>query len=556
MSKHKMKTMSMAIIAVMMLATALSAAQFTITLNQNYTNSPGNMVVQTDDYGCLTGAMNAPLVLPSPTRAGYDFRGWFTSQAATGGTRVLSGANGTFFTANTTIYARWTAKTTRTISDMPAMEKEHFDWVKDVRNVCEPVMQSSSLNAAGNLTFHEIFAGNGSMTWAVRWESDDTVSVQERRRIAAMLYEGINEWLRPLMGYEDWPFGEIPVTVVGWAVQDANLIRDRRPNETIWVNSDHREPKSGYTTGDIASASTARSRFENYRTINNTSGGPHLYRWPDSIGGLNGRFDKYLWLTKKKNNGVVGACGSAEGGDWGFRWGQCGPGSDGSGTAAANAQATNGTINGVMLHEIGHSFGFYDWYGSATGNCAAQDIPRNPPALNGQPAYGNSSRTMMHYTYDTRVSGTSPPRTEPLRQYDEWQIRYYYNWVKEISPASRWNYTPVAWVATPSSSSSALSSSSSEVSSSSGTEAVNISVFVPGVQFFNLNNRGIFSYNLNEAKSANLKVFDSRGKLLKAISLNGTHGTVDTQLGSSMRVLLWRVEDNGRLIDQSKTVIW
>jgi uncharacterized repeat protein (TIGR02543 family) len=518
MNKFSMKAMATVVMVVLMLATALSAAVFTITLNQNYAEAPGNMVVQTDNYGCLTGAMNAPLVLPSPTRNGYDFRGWFT--AATGGTRVLSGATGTNFTANTTIYARWTTKTVQTISNIPTFEKEIFDWVKNTRNVCEPVMRNSGVSA-GNLTFHQIFAGNGSLTWAVRWESDDEVTLQERRRIAAMLYEGTNEWLRPLMGYEDWPFGEIPVTVVGWAVQNANLIIDRQPNETIWVNSTHEAPFSGYTTGDIASAPKERSRFINQNAINGTAGGAHLYKWPDDIGGLNGRFDKYLWLTKRKNEGQVGACGSAEGGDWGFRWGQCAAGSGGSGTNAANVQANNGTINGVMLHEIGHSFGFYDWYGTAIASCASQG--RNPPG------YGNNSRTMMHYTYNTNISGNPT-----LNQFDQWQIRYYYNWTKEVSPTSRWNYTPVAWVAAPSS----------------------IFASVPNVQFFNLNNRGIFSYNFGEVKSAKLKIFDSHGKLLKIISLNGTHGAIDTQLGSSMRVLFWRVEDNGKLISQSKGVIW
>jgi hypothetical protein len=69
-----------------------------------------------------------------------------------------------------------------------------------------------------------------------------------------------------------------------------------------------------------------------------------------------------------------------------------------------------------------------------------------------------------------------------------------------------------------------------------------------------LNNRGIFSYNLGEAKSANLKIFDFNGKLLKTIPLSGTQGIIDTQISSS-RVLLWRVEDNGRLISQSKSFV-
>lgn len=93
-----------------------------------------------------------------------------------------------------------------------------------------------------------------------------------------MLYDGINQWIRPLMGFEDFPFGEIPVSVVGWAVQNENLILDRQPNEIIWVNSNHDAPNSGYSTGFMASAPRERSRFLNYNTINNTSGGHKNYK--------------------------------------------------------------------------------------------------------------------------------------------------------------------------------------------------------------------------------------------------------------------------------------
>ncbi|MDR2581823.1 MAG: hypothetical protein LBC85_12640, partial [Fibromonadaceae bacterium] len=461
MNDHKTRTLAMVIMAMLVLAATLSAQVRTITLDQNYTGAPANMIVQTDAQGNLTAGaanalQNAPRPLPSPTRAGFDFRGWFTTSAATGGARVLSGANGTQFTANTTIYARWTPRTARTLSDMPAMEREHFDWVKNVRNACETVMRTNT----ANLIFHQIFAGNGTFNWAVRWESDDPITLQERRRIAAMLYDGINEWLRPLMGYADWPFGEIPVNVVGYAVRRADLILDRQPNETIWVNSDHLGPNSGYTTGDMASAPRARSRFLNLTAINNTAGGPHLYNWPASEGGIHGRYDHYLWLTKRKADGQVGACGTAEGGDWGFRWGQCGPGTGGSGTNAAINHANNGTINGVMLHEIGHGFGFYDWYGSATGNCRDQGLPRNPPG------YGNSSRTIMHFTYNTNVSGNPT-----LNQYDQWQVRYYWSWMRELQPAtqSRWNYTPIPWVPGPASSSSSATPSSSSATPSSSS---------------------------------------------------------------------------------------
>jgi len=69
---------------------------------------------------------------------------------------------------------------------------------------------------------------------------------------------------------------------------------------------------------------------------------------------------------------------------------------------------------------------------------------------------------------------------------------------------------------------------------------------------FTLNSRGIFSYNLGEAAFARLKVFDSRGKLLKTAELRGSQGMVDLQLNAN-QVLLWRVEGpNGKVIGQTK----
>jgi uncharacterized protein (TIGR02145 family)/uncharacterized repeat protein (TIGR02543 family) len=70
---------------------------YTVTFNINYSGgtNPTNGTTGTD--GKLT-------TLPTPTRSGYTLAGWFT--AATGGTQV---STSTVFTANTTIYAQWTA---------------------------------------------------------------------------------------------------------------------------------------------------------------------------------------------------------------------------------------------------------------------------------------------------------------------------------------------------------------------------------------------------------------------------------------------------------------
>jgi uncharacterized repeat protein (TIGR02543 family) len=73
-----------------------AATTYTITFNANNgTVTPTSGTTGTD--GRLTS-------LPTPTRSGHTFNGWFT--AATGGTAVTTNYT---FNANTTIYAQWTA---------------------------------------------------------------------------------------------------------------------------------------------------------------------------------------------------------------------------------------------------------------------------------------------------------------------------------------------------------------------------------------------------------------------------------------------------------------
>jgi carbonic anhydrase/acetyltransferase-like protein (isoleucine patch superfamily) len=86
-------------------------------------------------------------------------------------------------------------------------------------------------------------------------------------------------------------------------------------------------------------------------------------------------------------------------------------------------------------------------------------------------------------------------------------------------------------------------------------EPTNIFAVKPSVQFFKLNNSGIFSYNLGEASSANLKIFDGRGRLLKAMPLSGSQGVVNVQLGS-VKVLFWKVVlPNGKNVS-GRMVVW
>ncbi len=70
----------------------------TITFDSNGGSSVDSTI--TDGNGKLS-------FLPTPTRTGYTFNGWFT--ASTGGTKI---STSTVFTENTTIYAQWTKNST------------------------------------------------------------------------------------------------------------------------------------------------------------------------------------------------------------------------------------------------------------------------------------------------------------------------------------------------------------------------------------------------------------------------------------------------------------
>lgn len=66
-----------------------------------------------DNFGATSGTVtftaqweSASLTLPSPTRTGYTFAGWYT--ASSGGTRIGSAGAPYTPTANTTLYAQWT----------------------------------------------------------------------------------------------------------------------------------------------------------------------------------------------------------------------------------------------------------------------------------------------------------------------------------------------------------------------------------------------------------------------------------------------------------------
>lgn len=99
---------------------SIAAATFTVTFNANGGTTP--TASKTVSYGSTYGTV------PTPTRQGYEFLGWFTD--ATGGTQVTSSTT-VSITANQILYAHWkvlsilhpvSGGTERTITNIKAVE--------------------------------------------------------------------------------------------------------------------------------------------------------------------------------------------------------------------------------------------------------------------------------------------------------------------------------------------------------------------------------------------------------------------------------------------------
>ncbi|MCL2035759.1 MAG: cellulase family glycosylhydrolase, partial [Oscillospiraceae bacterium] len=78
--------------------------RFQITFNLNYAGSPTGIVVETNGLGRINSA-NFPA---NPVRSGFTFTGWFDTSESSGGNRIMPGSSdGTLFTSDSTVYARW-----------------------------------------------------------------------------------------------------------------------------------------------------------------------------------------------------------------------------------------------------------------------------------------------------------------------------------------------------------------------------------------------------------------------------------------------------------------
>ncbi|MDE6777283.1 MAG: zinc-dependent metalloprotease, partial [Oscillospiraceae bacterium] len=269
-----------------------------------------------------------------------------------------------------------------TLADMPEAYQESAKWIWENRCVYE------GSTSRRNTIFDQIYAGNGTINFVVRWQSYKTITYEQRQQFEKLASDSINAWNDWLKNYDGWKYDHIDVKIVGWAVLDKNCLLDLHDDEIVYDNlisayDSQYDTSNGIETipDKLPSAPDELSRFEHFADSN--------YQYPN---GLENRFDMYLWATQG-----FPAIGGA-GGDWGQRL-----------SDDAYINMLDGTNVHVLEHEIGHGFGITDFYGENGTNAG--------PPPNGFPDDGTS----------IMMAGSSTKITN----FDGWLLRYMWSQIKD-----------------------------------------------------------------------------------------------------------------------------
>ncbi|MFC0532682.1 cellulose-binding domain-containing protein [Phytohabitans kaempferiae] len=274
--------------------------------------------------------------------ASFGFNGQFSTTNTNPGSFSLNGVVCTGSVAPTTAPPTTRPPTTPppTTAPPPTTPPPSSGW-NPPSNLVNPLNQvwthqeqtynNGNLYAFRNYGWDQIMANRGYINYCVRWDSSATVTAQLRDEIHAALARQYKQWMDVMVGHNGWPYNDVPVRVVGWAVRDRAQLQWTDNSVDIYVNN---------IRENAPQCSEPCGRFFNQ------SG-----NYPNCPGGASRHYDHSLWLTD--------GFGGGAGGDWGQRMGRE--------YFVNNRNAASMTI---LLHEIGHTYGlddFYDWTPSGVG---------------------------------------------------------------------------------------------------------------------------------------------------------------------------------------------
>ena len=225
------------------------------------------------------------------------------------------------------------------ISDLPANYQSAADWIWNTR------IQGEKSVEAWDTIYDKIVAGNGTLHYVVKWHSYDKITLEQRQKLQGVLETAVNAWTDWLVGYENWPYQHVNVKIVGWAVIDESCLLDRQPDEVVYTQTQPYDPtydiQNGMGDSSIPTIEpvppTELFRYEHWRDPD----------W-DYGGSYENRYDMHLQATQ----------GMIDMGGYGYYWGQ-----------QLSSNAVLGLADGttsvhILEHEVGHGFGFTDFYGA------------------------------------------------------------------------------------------------------------------------------------------------------------------------------------------------
>lgn len=285
-------------------------------------------------------------------------------------------------------------------AEMPADYQTAAEWILNNRILAEGSVKDWAT------IYDQIVAGNGTLNYVVKWQTKQTITLEQRQKLQTVLETAVNDWTDWLVGYDNWPFQHVNVNIVGWAVLDKDSLLDLQPDETVFtetVPADTSYITGGMAVGELPTLEPIGDETR-YRYIHwaDTS-----YQYP---GGYENRYDMYLQATQ----------GMIDMGGFGYHWGQ-----------QLSDNAVLGLIDGtssihILEHEMGHGFGLTDFYG---GEGESDGFPPG-----GFPGGGTS----------IMMAGSS----QTITDFDGWFFRYLWSYLADEAGRFDLSQTPVTTTTT------------------------------------------------------------------------------------------------------------
>lgn len=189
-----------------------------------------------------------------------------------------------------------------------------------------------------NYGYDQVIAGEGAINYCVRWDSSSSVSADQRTSVESALQRSFNKWIEVLAGFDGFPYDEVAIKVVGWAVSDESLLEGDVSGIDVYTTTDADGiPQCDEGCGrffhiddDYSSCEGGAERHYGMLNYVQHRLSPFMFIVANIF------VDQSLWLTEGFEGGA--------GGDWGQRLNQ------------EEYMSSLDGDNHIYLHEVGHTF--------------------------------------------------------------------------------------------------------------------------------------------------------------------------------------------------------